>query len=56
MRKHSPQKFGGGGGSRTHTALRPADFLTQLRLSPPGTLRPVWGLDYPFTLPAFHWV
>jgi hypothetical protein len=32
--------------------LATGGFSYQLRLSPPGMFRPVWGLDYPFTLPA----
>jgi hypothetical protein len=51
------KNIGAGGGSRTHTALRPADFLARYGFRRPLRMRPgsapveVWGLDYPFTVP-----
>ena len=49
-------KIGAGGGSRTHTALRPTDFLATAAFAalsgrPWGRFVKVWGLDYPFTIP-----
>jgi hypothetical protein len=49
------RKSGAGGGTRTLTSVSSTDFLTVLRLSPPGRgflvrTRQVCGLDYPFTV------
>ena len=52
---NDPLKIGAGGGSRTHTALRPTDFLTTAAFAALSGCRghavKVWGLDYPFTVP-----